>query len=259
MALVRGVGDVGSAVAHRLFNDGYHVVLHDEPQPATTRRRMAFADAAFDGAAFLEGVEARLAPDVPTIRDVLDGRMVAVHLGPFESLVAVLRADVLIDARMRKRTIPEDQRGYAAVTVGLGPNFEAGVTCHVAVETSWQALGSVVLRGATLLLAGEPRELGGYARERYVYAPRSGVFRTDAKIGDPVTAGRPVARIAGEVLAAPLSGILRGLTHDGVPVRARTKVIEVDPRRRGDEIEGIGERPRKIAAGVMAAITSLRA
>jgi xanthine dehydrogenase accessory factor len=220
---------------------------------------MAFADAAFDGVALLEGVEARLAADMPAIHDVLQRRMVAVHVGPFEPLAAALGADVLVDARMRKRAIPEDQRGYAPVVVGLGPNFEVGVTCHVAVETSWQALGAVVLNGATLPLAGEPRELGGYARERYVYAPRAGLFRTDAKIGDPVTACQPISIIDGETLAAPLSGILRGLTHDAVPVMTRTKVIEIDPRSRGDEIAGLGERPRRIAAGVVAAVVSFRA
>ena len=53
IVLVRGVGDIGSAVAHRLFGAGYGVVIHDDPQPTTTRRGMAFADAVFDGRASL--------------------------------------------------------------------------------------------------------------------------------------------------------------------------------------------------------------
>jgi len=36
--LVRGVGDIGSAVAHRLFREGYGVVIHDDPKPTMTRR-----------------------------------------------------------------------------------------------------------------------------------------------------------------------------------------------------------------------------
>jgi xanthine dehydrogenase accessory factor len=56
--LVRGAGDVGSAVAHRLFGAGYGVVVHEEPEPTATRRGMAFADAAFDGHAVLAGVRA---------------------------------------------------------------------------------------------------------------------------------------------------------------------------------------------------------
>ena len=54
--LVRGVGDIGSAVAHRLFLAGHLVVVHDGEQPTTTRRGMAFADAIFDGRTTLDGV-----------------------------------------------------------------------------------------------------------------------------------------------------------------------------------------------------------
>jgi hypothetical protein len=57
--LVRGVGDVGSAVAAVLFHAGYRVALHDEPEPTTPRRGMAFTDAVFDGVAVLDGLTAR--------------------------------------------------------------------------------------------------------------------------------------------------------------------------------------------------------
>lgn len=258
-ALVRGLGDIGSSVAHRLFTDGYNVVLHDAPQPPTTRRKMAFADAAFDGVAMLDGVEARRASDLAAIPDLLARRLVAIYLGSFEPLVAALKPDVLVDARMRKRAVPESQRGLATITVGLGPNFKVGDTCDVAVETSWDALGAVIRDGAPLALAGEPRDLGGHARERYVYAPCAGVFRTTLQIGDTVTAGQPVAMIDTTVLHAPLAGVLRGLTHDGVPVKERTKVIEIDPRGRAAEVAGISERPRRIADGVMAAIRAVHA
>jgi xanthine dehydrogenase accessory factor len=257
-ALIRGVGDIGSAVAHRLFSAGYNVVLHDQPQPATTRRKMAFADAVFDGVATLEGVEARRASDVVAIRECFRQRLVAVYVGPFETLVTAFKLDLLVDARMRKRAVPENHRGLATVTVGLGPNFKVGVTCDVAVETSWEQLGVVIQDGAPLALAGEPRELAGHARDRYVYAPRGGTFRTEARIGDAVSARQPIAAIDDTVLTAPLSGILRGLTHDGVPVARNTKVIEVDPRGSAAEVIGISERPRRIADGVMDAIAACR-
>jgi xanthine dehydrogenase accessory factor len=57
--LVRGVGDVGSAVAHVLHLAGYAVAIHDDPQPTTSRRGMAFTDAVFEGEATLAGVLAR--------------------------------------------------------------------------------------------------------------------------------------------------------------------------------------------------------
>jgi hypothetical protein len=59
LVLVRGIGDVGSAVAHTLLLGGYAVAISDGPaQPTTHRRGMAFTDAVFDGTAKLDGVYA---------------------------------------------------------------------------------------------------------------------------------------------------------------------------------------------------------
>ena len=258
LVLVRGLGDIGSAVAHRLFGVGYPVVIHDDPLPTTTRRGMAFADAAFDGRATLDGIEARLATDPADVPGLLGARaVIPVCVLLLSSLLAAIKPLILVDARVRKHASADVQRGLAALTIGLGPGFEAGRICDIAVETSWDALGAVIVEGAPLPLAGEPRELGGVARERYVYAPAAGVFHTKAQIGDVVSAGQEIAAIADVGLRAPLAGTLRGLTHDGVPVVAGTKVIEVDPRARA-EMTGIGERPRRIADGVLVAITSER-
>ena len=49
VVLVRGSGDVGSAVAHLLLRSGRGVLIHDVDRPAAPRRGMAFADAVFDG------------------------------------------------------------------------------------------------------------------------------------------------------------------------------------------------------------------
>ena len=49
VVLVRGSGDVGSAVAHLLFAQGSSVVIHDIALPAAPRRGMAFSDAIFEG------------------------------------------------------------------------------------------------------------------------------------------------------------------------------------------------------------------
>jgi xanthine dehydrogenase accessory factor len=253
--LVRGVGDIGSAVAHRLFREGYAVVIHDEPMPTTTRRGMAFADAVFDHDALLDGVRAVLAGDVERAKAALASHeVIPIYVRPLGPLLAVLRPRVLVDARMRKHSEPEVQRGLAEFTVGLGPNLVAGCHADVVVETSWEGLGRVITEGASLRLAGEPREIAGHARDRYVYAPLDGVFRTKARVGDAVRQGQEVAQIESMVLTAPLDGLLRGLTHDGVPVSTHTKVIEVDPRSREAEVRGIAERPRMIAEGVLSGV-----
>jgi xanthine dehydrogenase accessory factor len=258
LVLVRGSGDVGSAVAHLLLGSDHGVVIHDVERPAAPRRGMAFADAVFDGACTLDGVRARRVDDLAELaRVAAAGDAVYVTTAALDGVLAAVRPGVLVDARMRKREQPERQRALAALTIGLGPNFVAGETTHVAVETQWgDALGAVVTAGATRALAGEPRSFDGHARERFVYAPAAGVLRTGAAIGDRVSAGDVVATIGGEPLAAPLDGILRGLTHDGVAVQAGTKVLEVDPRGDPSAVVGVGARPRRIAEGVLRAIAT---
>jgi xanthine dehydrogenase accessory factor len=257
--LVRGCGDVGSAVAYVLFKAGHSVVIHDSAQPATTRRTMSFSDAIFDGAAGLEGVRGQRMDDLLQIRLSLEaGDGIPLTTLELPQVLAALQPDVLVDARMRKHDRPEIQINLAPFTIGLGPNFIAGETVHAAVETGWnEDLGKVIWKGSPRPLEGEPQTIAGHARDRYVYAPVTGIFRTGLQIGAVVAAGEEVARIGELQLCAPISGMIRGLTHDAVPVKERTKVIEVDPRGAGAQITGIAQRPGKIAAGVLEALEKL--
>jgi xanthine dehydrogenase accessory factor len=256
MILVRGSGDIGSAVAHALFKTGYVVFIHDSAKPSATRRKMSFCDAIFDGYATLDGVCAQLGDDISGVTARLAAHdAVPVTTLDFSRILAALRPDVLVDARMKKHDQPEVQIALARFTIGLGPNFIAGETVHAAVETGWnEGLGRVLWHGATRPLEGEPQTIGGHARDRYVYSPAAGVFHTNFQVGDMVSAGQEVARVDEVPLHAPISGILRGLTHDGVPVARKGKVIEVDPRGTQAQISGIAERPRRIAQGVLEAV-----
>ncbi len=250
--LVRGAGDVGSAVAHALFRAGHAVVIHDDPAPTAHRRRMAFVDSVFDGSATLDGVTARRVNDAAGAVLEADRRQaVSVHVGPFDGLAVAAAWDVLVDGRMRKRKTPPDLRSLARLTIGLGPGFVVGANCHAAVETGWDALGAVVRHGATAPLRGEPRAILGHGRDRLVYAPADGLFLSPRNIGDIVAAGDPIATVGGHGLAAPIAGAIRGLTRSGVPVERGTKVVEIDPRGRDAIVAGLGERPRRIAEGVI--------
>jgi xanthine dehydrogenase accessory factor len=217
---------------------------------------MAFTDAIFDGECELEGVRAHCLDDLAALSLALDeGSAVPVTTLDLGAVLDALHPSVLVDARMRKRARPEPQLELAPLTIGLGPGFVAGETAHLAIETRWgDELGTVITSGPTQALAGEPRSFDGHARDRFVYAPAAGVFRTAAAIGQRVRQDEPVAAIDGEQLTAPLDGILRGLTHDGVPVEAGAKVLEVDPRGELEAVVGLGRRPRKIAEGVAEAI-----
>ncbi len=255
LVLIRGCGDIGSAVAHALFAEHQKVILQDDPAPAYTRRGMAFTDAFFDGKAELEHVIAKRSSLGVHLQSMLAcGRAIPALTTDSRQIIDAIHPDIVIDARMKKRALPEILRGAAPLTVGLGPNFVAGDTTDLVIETSWAAPGQVIKHGASLPLHGEPQTLGGHGRERYVYAPKAGVFETECAIGEYVHAGQGIATLVGTPILAPLSGRLRGLTHKGVEVAQDAKIVEIDPREPDANVYGIGERPRRIAAGVLEAI-----
>lgn len=254
--LVRGSGDVASAAARLLFLSGYAVLIHESPLPTATRRKMAFTDAVFDGLAWLEGVEGRRVDALPDLLAALEShQFIPLTVADFEWIMQEVTPAILVDARMRKHSQPEKQIGLAPLTLGLGPGFVAAQTVDVVIETGrGPDLGRVIRSGAAAPLKGEPVSMAGHARDRYLYAPLEGLFRTDLQVGDEVRQGQVVAHINGQPLTAPLDGVLRGLTRDGVPVAVKTKVVEVDPRGESAQVSGIAERPAKIAEGVLQAV-----
>lgn len=254
--LVRGSGDIGSAVALRLRSRGHAVVLHDLPRPPHARRGMAFTDAFFEGSCTLEGMRAERVAGAGSLGPMLArGTALPACDAPFDEVLAVVAPDVLVDARMHKHDEPDTMRGLAPLAIGLGPGFVAGGNADIVIETAWgESLGRVVRAGGASDYSGEPRPLGGHGRERYVYAAVAGSFATGRAIGDRVAEGEVVAHVDRSAVVAPLAGILRGLTHDGAPVAVGTKILEVDARGDPARAFGVGERPDRIAAGVLQAI-----
>jgi xanthine dehydrogenase accessory factor len=256
IVVVRSCGDVGSAVAHVLFSSGRAVVIHDLPKPAHMRRAFAFADALFEGRAELEGVIAKRISDIESLAYTLRcGQAISVSTAPWEELVATVKPDVIVDARMRKREVPEAQLAQAPLTIGLGPNFTAGENVHVAVETAWgEQLGNVIRRGSTKKLAGGPRALGNLGRERFVYSSIAGTFHSHLDIGNAVDAGDLVGSVDDVEIRAPVGGRIRGLSHDDASIEVGSKIVEVGPTDGGPIPRGLAERPRAIAQGVLKAM-----
>src|SRR5258708_12380001 len=148
-----------------------------------------------------------------------------------EDAIQRLAPDIIVDARLRKRATPERLRDRARLTVGLGPGFVAGDSVDFAVETSWENLGRILRKGPTLPLRGEPRRIGGHARDRYVYASASGVFSSDRDIGDAVKRGERLGKIGRQAIKAPPPGPPPGLPPSRVPVRKGPKIPDAIPPR----------------------------
>ncbi|CUW41482.1 conserved protein of unknown function (NAD(P)-binding Rossmann-fold domains 2-221) [Magnetospirillum sp. XM-1] len=257
--LIRGAGEIASAIAVYLAREGCRVALQSSRPPIAIRRRMAFSDAYFLGAVEFEGIQARRIENPQDIADAWTCGQIPLLAMEFGQAVAGRPWSVLVDARMNKQQVPEPQRGLAPLVVGMGPGCTVGVNVDVAVETSWDQLGRVVRHGSTLKLAGEPRAVLGQARSRFRYAPVAGILRAEAAIGQRVRAGDVVARIGATAVEAPFDGIVRGLTHDGVPVETGNKIAEIDPRPGEVKLAGIDERPRRIAEAVASIVVQSRA
>ncbi|MFO7326326.1 MAG: hypothetical protein DIU62_011490 [Pseudomonadota bacterium] len=254
--LVVGGGDVGSAVAHGLFRRGVQVLIAERPKSPHARRGMAFTDALFDGESTLEGVSARHVQSVAEVEACWrEGRCIPVVTQDESLLTSAIAFDALVEATMRRDAVRPDLRGMAGFMVGLGPGYTPGVNCDVAIETQWgESMGRVLRDRPTAPRAGGPRALDGVTRERFVAATVAGTWRTSARLGQPVQPGEVLGYLEGEPVSAPIAGYLRGLSRDGVQVLPGARLVEVDPRRE-PELQGLGERPRAVARGVIEALS----
>jgi xanthine dehydrogenase accessory factor len=260
LQFVKSAHDIGSAVAHRLKSAGERPVLLETPAPGATRWLMCFAGAVYDGSAELEGLRA------VRCGDAVQAAALAGQPGVIPLLVAglddplPLSAEALVDARMRKKAEPTVQIGQAPLVIGIGPGFVAGRHVHLVIESNHGgALGRIIREGAAEAYTGRHRVVEGFGAERYLYAPHDGTFHSGRALLEPVAPGEAVGRVDDTPLVVEAGGILRGLAHDGLRVEAGAKLVEIDPTGTPHLSRGIHDRPARIAAGVLEALTGFRA
>ena len=155
---------------------------------------------------------------------------------------------------MAKRNI-DTRITDAPLVIALGPGFTAGVDCHAVIETNrGHRLGRVIWRGAAEPNTGTPGLVAGKGRERVLRAPVAGVASWRVEIGDRVREGYPLGDVAGQPVAAPFDGVVRGLIAPGTVVPVGLKIGDIDPR---DDISAaftISEKALAIGGGVLEAI-----
>ncbi|MBT3681361.1 MAG: EF2563 family selenium-dependent molybdenum hydroxylase system protein [Candidatus Marinimicrobia bacterium] len=250
---VRGAGELGSGVAHLLHRVGLHVFMSDLAPPLAIRRPVTFSCALVDGSTVVEGVEAK-----KTQSQKLNPSKPWKHIPLFEDNPEKLlkfRPTVLIDARMLKK-YKEDFRPWADLVIGLGPGFEVGKNCHLAIETMrGHNLGRIISKGAPLADSGIPGNIGGETTRRLIRATRTGQMKWATQFGELVSKGQQLALINNDKpVFAPLDGMVRGMISEHTPVVKGMKIGDIDPRGESVEYKQISEKARTIAAGVFEAI-----
>ena len=257
LVVVKGGGELGSGVAHKLFRSGFKVCILERERPTVERRMVSYASAIFFGEFEVEGVKAKRARDVDEAIEILESReAIPVLIDPEWSSLRRLKPMVVVDAIMAKRNLGT-KIDEAPLVIGLGPGFRAGEDVHVVIETlRGHNLGRVIESGCAEKDTGEPEPIMGYTFERILYSPSDGVLKIVKGIGEFVREGETVCIVDGLNVAAKLSGIVRGLLMDGMRVRKGQKIGEIDPRGKREYVYTISDRARAVAGGVLEAILS---
>jgi len=252
--LIRGAGDLATGVAARLWRCGFPIVMTELAQPLTIRRTVAFSEAVYEGETQVEGITARCVSDFSEIEPAWRENVIPILTGCDKVCVSAVKPEVLVDAILAKRNLGT-RIDDAPFVVGLGPGFTVGQDVHAVIETSrGHYLGRVRWRGSALPDTGAPGEIGGVGRERVIYAPADGVFQHLLTIGSLVKKGDCVGLVGQTPVFAPISGVLRGLSHDGIGAQAGLKIGDVDPRAIVDHCYTISDKALAVGGGVLEAI-----
>lgn len=254
--IVRGAGDISTGTIHRLFRAGFPVLALESERPSAIRRWVAFSEAVYDGAATVEGVTAVRIDQPEEAGDALASGRVPLLVDPAGESIRRLRPAAVVDAILAKRNLGTSM-DMAALTIALGPGFEAGRDAHYVIETMrGHDLGRIIASGSAAPDTGVPGVIGGYGIERVIHAPAAGVFRMRRDIGSVVEAGEAVGSVTtpeGEVpVRAKIAGLLRGILRDGYPVPKGFKLADVDPRvDQRKNCATISDKARCIAGSVL--------
>jgi len=258
LVVIRGAGDIASGVAIRLVRCGLRVVMLEIAQPTAIRRSVAFAQAVFDQSVTVEDLTARLVATAQEALELTWRNEIALLVDPQARSLGALRPDYLVDAILAKENFGTN-KNMAPITMALGPGFAAGDDCDAVIETHrGHRLGRVILSGGAEPNTGIPGEIAGKSDLRVVRAPCAGVFRASVALGDLVTQGALMGQVGDTTVTAPLTGMVRGLLHDGLQVTARFKIGDIDPR--GDKADYLtaSDKAMAIAGGVLEAMLRLR-
>lgn len=255
LIIVRGGGDMATAVVHRLWRAGMNVLVLECERPSAIRRQVAISEAVYEGTAMVEGMTAQRIDRAEDACAVIRSGMIPVLVDPRGESISALKPEVVIDAMIAKRNLGTHIE-MAPLTVALGPGFCAGVDVHAVVETMrGHNLGRVIANGFAAPNTGVPGNISGYAAERVIHAPASGILTGVRKIGDFVLQGETIAVIRGETehpVSAPLTGLIRGLIRDGFDVPKGFKIADIDPRREEyDNCFTISDKARCISGSVL--------
>ncbi len=253
IVLIRGGGEVGTAIAHRLRRSHFRICITEIAQPLAVSRGSCFSEAVYDLTKTVEDITAqRSLPTLENIYRLWRNGDIPVVVDPELSVDPLLKPDVLINAMMLKR-VTSTRIDDAPLVIGIGPGFTASVDVHMVIESNnSNSLGKVIVEGKTEGDFATPA--GNLDKDRVIWAEEAGVFTTEKNIADNIQVGEIVGKLNDVALPARASGMLRGLLRNEVKVLANTELAEIDPVNDRSVCFCIRDKMRAISGGALEAI-----
>ncbi|MBS4534570.1 EF2563 family selenium-dependent molybdenum hydroxylase system protein [Clostridium sp. D2Q-14] len=254
LAVIRGAGDIATGIGHRLYRSGFNIIFLDTDAPTVVRRKVAFAEAVYNGEITVEGLKGKLASNKDESLKLLEEGILPIIIDPKGKSIKELEPKVVVDAILAKKNLGTN-RDMAEVVIGVGPGFEAGKNVDAVVETKrGHMLGKVILEGKPEPNTGIPGNILGYTDERVLKGNNSGNIKVLKNIGSIVKKGEVVASIDGVDVMAKIDGVIRGMIRDNYPVKLGMKIGDVDPRGEEKYCYLISDKARAVGGGVLEAI-----
>jgi xanthine dehydrogenase accessory factor len=253
--LIRGGGEIGSAIAHRLSRSHFRVCITEVASPLAVNRGTCFSEAVYDNTKTIEGITAETtAVSLEKIYRIWRNGKIPVVVDPELAVKPLILPDVLVNAMMLERETSA-KMSDAPLVIGIGTGFDAGGNVHMVVESSkGNDLGKVLISGKSGETKQNPKGIAELVDEGNVYSAESGVFTTGKSIGDSVVIDDTIGKIDDVSVKAPISGILCGLIRNEVKVLAHTRLAEIDSVNNKSVCFSIRDIPRSVAGGVLEAV-----
>ena len=250
--LIRGAGEMASAVGVVLHRVGFSVIMTELPIPLAIRRTVCFSDAMLNGTAEVEGIQS-IQADYNNYIGILSNENIPVIEDSIE-LITRIKPETYVDARLLKYTV-QDRRSLAEFIVGLGPGFTVGVNCSAIIETMrGHNLGRVIWDGSASSNTGVPGKIGGESAKRVMYSPKAGNVEWLVEFGEIVNRGQVLGKINNIEIKSHINGIVRGLISPKVNTTKGMKIADVDPRGKEVDYNTISDKALCVGRGVLEAI-----
>lgn len=256
--LIKGAGEKASAVAHRLFTNGYkRIIMTDLPYPLAERRGVCFCEAAIEQKKEVNGITAEKAdPSIDSVNDILSREVIPLLITPDDNLINAICPDIIIDGLLAKKNTGTsiDQ---APLVIALGPGFYAGRDAHYVIETNPNIpdLGKIIEEGYAEEHTGIPTEVLGKSLERLLTSPGTGTLYSIRDIGNIVKKGGVIGYVGDRKLISPISGVIWGLIRTPASVKEGQKLGDIHPGNDRSICFEITPQAKIIAGAVLNAIS----